>query len=309
MSKFTSVDKQIEILETRGIVFNNNDDRDEFKKNLYRFGYYNLINAYKDMFIDVEKTQKIGEDRYTNVPGLAFYAVHIFDNVIRQESLQVLLLAEETLKAAIVNAFCSTYCDDESYLDPACYVKKKDYRYKNYTKNFSRLLISLQSIRENKYRKSYVQHYIDKYGYLPFWVAANCMTFGNLSSFYDLQTNSVKSKVCANIKKAIGRDVQIAPKQLRAIFNVLSDFRNVCAHGERVYNYRTGKTKEQSYKDMLSAIKIVTPDKEYLDLMVSIFKYVDVFDMYAYKGIKEKLINEMGFDKSEYLDLERDILH
>ena len=49
MSKpFATLEKQIEILKSRGVVFN---DEELAKSYLYKCGYYNLINAYKELFL------------------------------------------------------------------------------------------------------------------------------------------------------------------------------------------------------------------------------------------------------------------
>ena len=49
MKEFKTYQKQIEILKSRGIVINN----EEFAlEKLQEDNYYNIINGYKDLFID-----------------------------------------------------------------------------------------------------------------------------------------------------------------------------------------------------------------------------------------------------------------
>ena len=54
---FKTHDELIQLLEERGIRFNNQDNKSFAKKKLQRIGYYNLINGYSDLFWS-DKTTK-----------------------------------------------------------------------------------------------------------------------------------------------------------------------------------------------------------------------------------------------------------
>lgn len=58
---FKSVDDQIELLESRGVVFK---DKQRAARFLLRENYYAVVNGYKDAFIDKQETNIAGEDRY-----------------------------------------------------------------------------------------------------------------------------------------------------------------------------------------------------------------------------------------------------
>ena len=45
---FLTIDKQIELLEQRGLLFQN---KEAAKKDLLSYGYYEIINGYKDCFL------------------------------------------------------------------------------------------------------------------------------------------------------------------------------------------------------------------------------------------------------------------
>ena len=76
--------------------------------------------------------------------------------------------------------------------------------------------------------------YLDENNYnnIPLWVLSNVLTFGNLSKMYKVFPQSLQSKVCKNFG-CINR------KQMEQFLSVLTKFRNVCAHGERLFTYRT----------------------------------------------------------------------
>ena len=46
---FLTINKQIELLEKRGLLF---QDKEVAKSNLLSYGYYEIINGYNDCFLD-----------------------------------------------------------------------------------------------------------------------------------------------------------------------------------------------------------------------------------------------------------------
>lgn len=81
--------------------------------------------------------------------------------------------------------------------------------------------------------KSHISFYFcQKYGNVPLWVLINALTFGNVSKFYMLCRYDIQAKIAMNYEG-------INESQLSKILIVLTGFRNVCAHGERLYCYHT----------------------------------------------------------------------
>lgn len=78
----------------------------------------------------------------------------------------------------------------------------------------------------------YINHQRKAYGNVPLWVLINGVTFGSLSKFYKFTTQDIQSKVARNFEK-------VNQKQLEQYLGVMTKFRNVCAHGERLYSYKT----------------------------------------------------------------------
>ena len=94
---FLTIDKQIELLEQRGLLFQN---KEAAKKDLLSYGYYEIINGYKDCFL---ANPLDSEDKFK--AGITFE--HIFqlftlDRKIRSEVMS----AEDVL----VNSCLSFRC-------------------------------------------------------------------------------------------------------------------------------------------------------------------------------------------------------
>lgn len=267
---FRSADDQIELLESRGIVFGDKTRAAQF---LLRENYYAVVNGYKDAFIDKQATNIAGEDRYregTTIESLMF--VYLFDRMLRNVTMSVLLEAETTLKTSVVYAFCSVHRGVEDYLDPACYCGKAEYRQpEQYTKGIIRLLSMLQAIRENRQHKQYVRHYVRQHRCLPLWVAAKCITFGGTSALFDFQQQSVKTRVCISLARALDRKV-VKQKDVAYALHTLPEFRNVCAHDERLYCAKVDKRNDKGFAELLRALRTSIPEDRYDSYVQQVIK-------------------------------------
>lgn len=252
---FKTIDELIDTLVSRNVIVEN---RDFAKRVLGRESYYAVINGYKDPFLDKAESEARGEDYYKD--GTTFEDFWMFyqtDVALRSRTRDILMVAEAAMKTATVYSFCYYHREADSYLDPSSYIPIKDYRYKkSYTRSLIRLLNVLQSIYDNKQKKKYVQHYLDRHGCLPLWVASKALTFGNMGAFFNLQEGKVQNAVCINLRKALVKPKRsIGIKDVRQAYDVLPEFRNLCAHKERLYCASVGKGK-YCFRDMLESLDV-----------------------------------------------------
>lgn len=75
-----------------------------------------------------------------------------------------------------------------------------------------------------------IAHYMLEYGYIPLWVLVNTLTLGTISVFYSY----LKQKD----QNDIGRYFMLKPDEMNSFLQVLTIFRNACAHDERLYNLK-----------------------------------------------------------------------
>lgn len=68
------------------------------------------------------------------------------------------------------------------------------------------------------------------YGYIPLWVLVNTLTIGTISVFY--------AHLEQRDQNNIGRFFSLKPDELKTILQVLTLYRNACAHDERLYNLK-----------------------------------------------------------------------
>lgn len=89
-----SVDKQIEKLKRQQLTFH---DEDQARTLLMRYGYYNVINGYREPYIFINAD---GQKQYRD--GVTFdqiYNLFVFDQTIRDAIMMSMVDLEDHLKA------------------------------------------------------------------------------------------------------------------------------------------------------------------------------------------------------------------
>ena len=123
--------------------------------------------------------------------------------------------------------FTEKYGESQNeYLDP------NNFDYVHHSKQVKRLVDSLIKTIAIPSHYRYIAHHARKYHNVPLWVAINAMTMGQTSAFYQYMPNDIQVKV----SKAYP---QYTEKQLHQFITVIAKCRNVCAHGERLFDFRT----------------------------------------------------------------------
>lgn len=294
---FKTVDEQIDLLESRNVIIS---DRKFARRFLLRNSYYSLVNGYKEFFLDEDKTNEDVEVYRDGTKFEHLTTLYNFDSILRLSMMHCLTTAEKAMKTATIHAFCHKHQNPEDYLDPACYCAKKDYPGKDYTTNLIRLLSTLQRIRDGRGETlPYIDHYRNKYQFVPLWVAGNALTFGNMSHFYSLQTISVQNETCHLICESIGSNV-ISARKLRGIYSTLTTFRNTCAHGGRLFCKRAGRRGDKTFIDMLIDLSTVSAEQE-IDFAFSTLMR-DLASLDKIDGLRSLVEQKMGINKPDAAD-------
>lgn len=296
---FRSAEEQVDILESRGLKI---ADREDAVRTLLSWNYYTLVNGYKDMFLDPAKSREAHDDRY--IEGAYFEQLKLayaLDRGFRSATMDVLMQAESVMKTSLVHAFCQKYGGGDSYLEEGWECGEDFYRGRkeDYVSNLSRLKNTLKNVRRNSRHKDYIQHYIDDYGNVPLWVLAPCLNFGDIAMFFDFQNDAVQNLACANVAKASGKG-PISPRKMRGAYQILTPFRNICAHNERVFCAKVGPRGQYRMKDLFYALGIVLPEKAVSAYARKIRYYVNVVKDEEFLG---KVLSGMNMSYEEIDEL------
>ena len=197
-------------------------DEAKAKAKLQEIGYYSLVTGYKHIF------RVPGQKIYKN--GTSFdeiVSLYEFDEAIRALFLRYLLHIEQHLRSLLSYYFTEKYGENQSAYSNAA-------NYNNIAKHqrgIGRLISELKNLSQSK-NYPYIEYQRNTYNNVPLWVLVNAMTFGSLSKMYIFLTSDLQTKVSKNFPN-------VNEKQLRQYLSVLTKFRNVCAHNERLFSYRT----------------------------------------------------------------------
>ena len=219
--KFLTYDEQIEFLrENKHLTI---EDVGYAKKILFKTGYFALINGYKEIFKNPDTNQFRAGTSFEDL-----YKLYCFDNELRSVFIKYILIVERNIKSSLSYHFCDTYGDSqEDYLNIQNY---------DYTGKKKEVIQTMLKIMSGQIRKDsdyeYIRHYMKNYHNIPLWALLNVLTIGQLSKIYACQRGRVKIKVVQDFGS-------IKVNEMEKMLMVMTKFRNVCAHSDRLFDFRT----------------------------------------------------------------------
>ena len=270
-------------------------DLDYAYEMLKRYSYYSLISGYKEQFKNPDTTNYRADVSFEDI-----VALYEFDESLRGLFLKYLQKIERQMKSYISFYFCEKYGERQEE-----YLTSSNYNYSNKNKrDIDRLIKILKRYTEGNTDYHYINHASAKYGNVPLWVSINALTFGNVSKLYMLSRYDIQAKISMNYEG-------INESQLSKILIVLTGFRNVCAHGERLYCYHT----KQAIPNLMlhKRLDLPKPEKEYLcgkhDLFAAVISMRYLLPNDWFLAFKKELIKVIGqYLKKTSCFTERDVL-
>lgn len=259
------------------------DDEDYALEMLKQIGYFKLIGGYKHLFKNKTTHKYKDNTHFEDIVRL-----YMFDETLRELHLKYILKAEQQLKSLISYYFCDRYGDTQT-----AYLTKTNYNYTTAQnkRDIDRLVNMLNDNYINRTTDyPYINHTKTKHKNLPLWVLINALTFGNISKMYLLLPQGLQINISKNYKF-------INEKQLGQITTVLTKFRNACAHGERLFTYRTN----DSIPDLKIHSKLNIPKKgnqyiygknDLFSVVISLRYLLPANHFWEYKQKLKKLIND-----------------
>ncbi len=225
VKEWKSIDEQIGILLSRGMVI---DSHDEAKHFLLRVGYYRL-SGYWYLFRSFDEETK----RRTNnfISGSCFSditALYNFDRKLRLLALDAIERIELAVQVDIAHLlgrrapFAHHSAAELHGKFSRAGRGGKSSRYDNWHESYERLL------HFNR-KKPFVKHNIESYGRLPIWVAVEIMDFGTMSKLFAGMKHKDKQNIESQFGLFNGTDFET---WLRS-FNFI---RNTAAHHGRLWN-------------------------------------------------------------------------
>lgn len=277
LKEFKTLDEQIGILKERGLVINDVDKA----KNLLLSENYFFINGYRHIFLKNSKSSEF-------ISGTTFdelYALFQFDRSFRNVLFKNLLIVENNLKSILSYGLSKKYG-----------IREKDYLKMS---NFSQDIRKVRQVNDvlNKIKRQIklngrqhtaTLHYLSNYGYVPLWILVKLLSFGMINELYSI----LKPEDKLNIASYYNLDVET----LGIYIALLSNYRNLCAHEDIVFEHRTQKEiPDTRYHRELD---IPMMNDEYIYGKNDIFAVVIMLKFMLNESDFTDFINEVSYDLS-----------
>ena len=190
---------------------------------LQNLSYYALIDGYKHPFINLHTRKYINSSRFEDIVTL-----YEFDEDLRGIFFKHLCRIERKVRSSISYYFCKKHGErQEKYLDSNNYNNISKHQ-----KGIIKLIQMLNMLAKQNKDHEYLIYQRNKYHNVPLWVIVNALTFGQISKMYEFLPQNMQGKICQDFEN-------VKKNEMIKYLRVLTLYRNVCAHNERLFSYRT----------------------------------------------------------------------
>ena len=218
---FKTIDEQIEILRSKGMVF---EDYDKAREILLRENYF-FLNGYRSPFL------MNGTKRF--IEGTTFeelYSLFTFDRFFRNIIFKNVLIVENNYKSIYSYVLSKKYgYKEKDYLNINNFDRSKE----KHRQNNDLLRKLKRQMRINGYQHQATSHYINNYGYIPMWVGVKVLSFGLMSELFTILKEEDR--------KEISNYYGLNPDKIENYMSILANYRNLCAHEDILFNHETQK--------------------------------------------------------------------
>lgn len=215
------------------------NDQDLMIKKLKTYGYFDLVHNYKDTFRLLSEKYEISQEDIVNLRE--------FDIDLQSLIFKYIIQIENSLKAKISYIMASKFG-----------TSKNEYTNgNNYKNSFSaeKIFKKIENKKHINFKKYPAKYYIDKYNDLPPWVYLKHLPFGDTKNIFKQFKVDDKLLIIDELSKSIDKysdndKIMFFTNHI----NIIHDFRNSIAHGNRLLNYVTTKDiNKKYYIDFFSA--------------------------------------------------------
>ena len=232
---FLDYPSQIQNLKNKGLFI---EDEIGAEHILKKISYYSLINGYKESFKNPSNHRFYPKTTFQDL-----YNLYLFDATLREIFLKYILIVEKHIKSSISYYFTNLYGNG--------IVNYQNINNYDYGKNLSDLQYLFRKMNNKihgKHPSPQIVHYISTYQDVPLWVLFTDLTLGETATMYRYLKGRCKTLVCNEFN-------QIGRNELGKMLIILTKIRNICAHGNRLFNVHM----QDSIPDVLAHQKLHIP--------------------------------------------------
>jgi abortive infection bacteriophage resistance protein len=272
---FRTIDEQLDILKSKGLTI---EDYDQASEIVLRENYF-FLNGYRGPFLNV------GSKRF--IDGATFeemYALFTFDRYFRNIIFKNVLIVENNYKSIFSYVLSKKFgYKEKDYLNPDNFDRNKEK-----ARQINDLIRKVKrQIRINGYQHEATSHYINNYGYIPLWVSVKVLSFGLMGELFTILRQEEKDEIASYYKN-------LDSTVLGDYLSILSNYRNLCAHEDILYNHETQKEIEDTKYHFL--LNIPQVDDKYIFGKSDIFALIIILkQMLTFSDFK-MMMNEIDYE-------------
>ena len=148
-----------------------------------------------------------------------------------------------------------------------------------------------RQVRINGTKHNATLHYIKNYGYVPMWVLVKVLSFGIVCELYSVLKKEDQIEIASVFN--------VSTEYLEDFLPILANYRNLCAHEDIMFDYKTEKViPDTEYHEKLNIFKM---DDEYIYGKNDIFAVIIMLKYLLRKEDFRIMLKEIDYEK-ELLD-------
>ena len=279
---YTDVYSQLEKLKSQNLIIS---DEAFAISALSRYGYSNLIKSYREPYIIRYNDSIYYKDGVTFEQILSLF---ILDKNLRNSVMAAMLDLEEFIKEAAADVISKSFgTASAKYLNYRNYANKKR-RKKRFT-----LSETLEKIKKALYSdKDPIHHYMSKYGDVPPWILFKGVYFTTIVNFVGFFKTPEQNEMISHLYHDhydFIYDDSMKKLMMDTLF-ICIDYRNMSAHGGRIYNYQSRNTLRKDeifhadyglmtsgFSELLFILSLLSYTKSFLT--ISIFNTLERYSL------------------------------
>ena len=272
--KFKTIDEQLEILKSRGLIIEDESIAKEFLlyNNYYRVSGYSLTLRKNDIFYESTTFQNIID-------------IYNFDHEFRHIILKYIEKIEVKFKSIYAYEFAKLY-GSTGYLDKSNFTNEEKHQ---------KIITKSNDLRNKLINdEKYLQYFINRD--MPLWAYVDLFTIADISILYSISLNEIKKNVINNFTSY--KSSQTIEKHIHS----MTIIRNLCAHGMRIYNrifhQKPSLNKEEKKLLIQKNNKII--DNKFYGFIIIMKKLLSKFDFQSMKNSIIELTEKYPFVKMTY---------
>jgi abortive infection bacteriophage resistance protein len=208
------------LIHNKGLIIN---DPSFAMEKLGEIRYYALIDGYKSLFYDYTNHTYLSGTTFEDIVNL-----YEFDEELRLLVFKYICHVEQKIRSQISYYFCDKYSSNQTdYLNPLNYNQSKKNR-----SGITKLIQILDYNANHDTSHDYIVYQRKTYQNVPLWTIVNTLTIGQISKMYSFMPSDIQAKIGHSYEA-------VNERELKQYMKVITDFRNVCAHNERLFLYHS----------------------------------------------------------------------